>query len=92
LKRLAMLSVSDLQLEPGPPPGNGVPRFAPETTVRDGLAALLASPAEAGVVTGGGGEYLGTVTLEAVARAARVEGPSGVARADGAEEPLETRP
>jgi osmoprotectant transport system ATP-binding protein len=82
LKRLALLTVADLDLEHGPAPGEGAPRFAAQTTVRDALAVLLGSPGEVAAVTGEAGEYLGTVTLEAVARAARAEAGPPASRRD----------
>ncbi len=72
LKRLSLLTVGDLPFERGGAPAEArLPELTLSTTVRDALAAILASPAQAGVVTNGAGEYLGTVTLATVARAAR---------------------
>jgi osmoprotectant transport system ATP-binding protein len=74
LKRLALIAVGDLPLERVSPPGEGAPRLEAGTSVRDALAALLASSAEVGAVVDGEGRYLGAVTLETIARAAKEDG------------------
>ncbi len=72
LKRLALMTVGQLELGAPPPDGpGGEPRFRPDTTVRDALAELLSSPDGRGTVVDGQGAVIGSLTLERVARALR---------------------
>jgi osmoprotectant transport system ATP-binding protein len=69
LKRLAVMRLADLPLDPGASDGDGLSELAGETNVRDALAALLIAPGRAAVVRDRTGRVLGVVTLEMIANA-----------------------
>jgi osmoprotectant transport system ATP-binding protein len=63
LKRLALLRVSDAELEPGS--ADGSPPLQPGTSLRDALAALLQEP-DGRITVVDGDRPLGVLTVEAV--------------------------
>jgi osmoprotectant transport system ATP-binding protein len=67
LKRLALLRVSDAELEPGPatPAADGTQPLSPDTSLRDALAALLQNP-DGRLAVVAGGRPLGVLTVGAV--------------------------
>ena len=65
LKRLALLRVSDAELEPADSAGNGGSGLAPGTSLRDALAALLQDP-DGRLPVVDGGQVLGILSVEAV--------------------------
>ena len=73
LKRLALMTVGELETAPLDGVTAAAPRFSRETSVRDALAALLASPDESGVVVGEQDVPIGLLTLESVAATLRAD-------------------
>jgi osmoprotectant transport system ATP-binding protein len=76
LKRLGLLTVGGAQLDPPVDPArlDGAPVLAPEMSLRDALAAMLASEAQVGMVRDGD-RYLGVLTLSRIGRVLRGETP-----------------
>jgi osmoprotectant transport system ATP-binding protein len=74
LKRLALLTVGGVQLDPlvDPSKVDGAPILRPSTTLRDALAAMLSSEAQVGLVKDGD-RYLGVLTLSTIGRMLRSE-------------------
>jgi osmoprotectant transport system ATP-binding protein len=74
LKRLALLTVGGVDLDP--PAGSsrldGAPVLKPSTTLRDALAAMLASEAQVGLVKDGDRE-VGVLTLSSIGKILRSE-------------------
>jgi len=69
LKALALRALGDLQLAPaGPDGGDGLPRLAADTSVRDALALLIAERRDALLVTAEDGSPLGIATREDLLR------------------------
>jgi osmoprotectant transport system ATP-binding protein len=67
LKRLSLLRVSDVELDP--PNGNGgLPRLNERTNLRDALSALIGAGVERGVVVSDGDEVRGALSIDAIRR------------------------
>jgi len=73
LKRLALMHVDDLRLEPFAGAPAGGPRLPRETSVRQALATLLAAPDSRAIVVDGQDAPVGALTFETVAAALRQE-------------------
>jgi len=72
LKRLSLVTVADLDLDPGFEPeaaGPGRPTFAPATKLSDALSALLVADSRGGVALDEAGRPRGFVTVDAIASA-----------------------
>jgi osmoprotectant transport system ATP-binding protein len=67
LKRLGLIAVRDVELEPGPAPA-GAPVIHDEQTLREALDVLVTSGSTAAAVTGADGEGRGVLTLERISR------------------------
>jgi osmoprotectant transport system ATP-binding protein len=67
LKRLGLIAVRDIALEPGPTPA-GAPVVGDDRTMREALDVLVTSGSTAVVVMGGDGERRGVLTLERISR------------------------
>ena len=72
LKRLALLRVGGVDLDPPVDPArlDGAPVVSPSSSLRDALAAMLASEAQVGIVRDGE-RYLGVLTLSRIGRMLR---------------------
>ena len=68
LKRLSLVTIGDLKLEPPPDP-LGMPAFRPETKLRDALSVLLVAAARGGIALDEAGRPRGFVTVDAIASA-----------------------
>jgi osmoprotectant transport system ATP-binding protein len=67
LKRLSLLHVSDVDLDP--PNGDGdLPRLNVRTNLRDALSALIGAGVERGVVVSDGDEVRGALSIDAIRR------------------------
>ena len=67
LKRLSLLRVSDVDLDP--PNGAGeLPRLNLRTNLRDALSALIGAGVESGVVVSDGDEVCGALSIDAIRR------------------------
>jgi osmoprotectant transport system ATP-binding protein len=67
LKRLSLLRVSDVELDP--PNGDGsLPRLNERTNLRDALSALIGAGVERGVVVSDGDEVRGALSIDAIRR------------------------
>jgi osmoprotectant transport system ATP-binding protein len=67
LKRLSLLRVSDVDLDP--PNGDGdLPRLNVRTNLRDALSALIGAGVERGVVVSDGDEVRGALSIDAIRR------------------------
>ena len=67
LKRLSLLRVSDVDLDP--PNGAGeLPRLNLRTNLRDALSALIGAGVESGVVVSDGDEVRGALSIDAIRR------------------------
>ena len=75
LKRLSLLRVSDMDLEPANGNGDGLPRIHGGLTVRDALSELIGSGSSTGLVEGDGGGLLTMQAIEDLSRS--TEQPSG---------------
>jgi osmoprotectant transport system ATP-binding protein len=75
LKRLALLTVSELPLGPAVEPPWTEVVLAPDTSARDALALLLTSPDQRGVVVDADGQCRGALTLDTVGAALRMPPP-----------------
>jgi osmoprotectant transport system ATP-binding protein len=73
LKRLALMTVGQLELAPAVGGRNDGPRYTLETSVRDALATLLSAPDETGVVVNAQDVPIGVITLESVVKALRAD-------------------
>ncbi len=71
LKRLALVPVGAVELEPAPAAGPAWPTVSADAPLRDALAALLGAGAAAALVVGSSGERLGLLPLDAILAAAR---------------------
>jgi osmoprotectant transport system ATP-binding protein len=67
LKRLSLLRVSDVDLDP-PNGDGGLPRLNVRTNLRDALSALIGAGVERGVVISDGDEVRGALTIDAIRR------------------------
>jgi osmoprotectant transport system ATP-binding protein len=76
LKRLSLVTIGDLQLEP-PPDRPGLPAFRPETKLRDALSVLLVADSRGGVALDEAGRPRGFVTVDAIASALAEDPPLG---------------
>jgi osmoprotectant transport system ATP-binding protein len=74
LKRLALLSVGGVELDPPVDPAklDGAPVVSPSASLRDALALMLASEAQVGMVRDGD-RYLGVLTLATIGRILRAD-------------------
>jgi osmoprotectant transport system ATP-binding protein len=74
LKRLALLTVGGAHLDPPGDPTrlDGAPVLSPSASLRDALAAMLASEAQVGMVKDGD-RYVGVLTLATIGRILRGE-------------------
>jgi osmoprotectant transport system ATP-binding protein len=79
LKRLALVTIADLVLEPTAA-RPGLPTFVPATKLRDALSVLLAADTKGGVALDDAGKPRGFVTVEAIASALADERPAAAAR------------
>jgi osmoprotectant transport system ATP-binding protein len=68
LKRLSLVTIGDLALEPTPD-RSGLPVFAPGTKLRDALSVLLVADARGGIALDDAGRPRGLVTVDAIASA-----------------------
>ncbi|MGH2733811.1 MAG: ABC transporter ATP-binding protein [Actinomycetota bacterium] len=70
LKRLALLPVAGIELDPleETTPGAFHARVSPRSSLREALDAMLTSKARAAVVVGEDGRHLGLLTLERISR------------------------
>ena len=68
LKRLSLVTIADLELEPTAP-RPGLPTFVPETKLRDALSILLAAETRGGVALDAEGRPRGYVTVDVIAGA-----------------------
>jgi osmoprotectant transport system ATP-binding protein len=85
LKRLALVRVGELRLEPAPSPIAGALRFSTDTTARDALAQILSSPDQIGYVVDGQGAILGALTVDTVVAPLRGGAPLDGISSRGAE-------
>ena len=67
LKRLSLLRVSDVELDP-PNGDGGLPRLNERTNLRDALSALIGAGVERGVVVSDGDEVRGALSIDAIRR------------------------
>ena len=67
LKRLSLLRVSDVDLDP-PNGDGGLPRLNVRTNLRDALSALIGAGVERGVVVSDGDEVRGALSIDAIRR------------------------
>ncbi|HEY6752942.1 MAG TPA: ATP-binding cassette domain-containing protein, partial [Rubrobacteraceae bacterium] len=67
LKRLSLLRVSDVDLDP-PNGDGGLPRLNVRTNLRDALSTLIGAGVERGVVISDGDEVRGALTIDAIRR------------------------
>ena len=74
LKRLSLVTISDLKLEPVTGSARGLPEFGPSTKLRDALSVLLAADSRGGVALDGEGRPRGFVTVDAIASALSEDG------------------
>ena len=74
LKRLSLVTIADLQLEPATASTRGLPEFGPSTKLRDALSVLLAADSRGGVALDGEGRPRGFVTVDAIASALSEDG------------------
>ena len=81
LKRLALMRVRDLDLAPPSGLAGDAPLVRPDTSVREALAVVLSAADERAIVGDGDAPPIGTLTLQAVARALR--SPASVAPTGG---------
>jgi osmoprotectant transport system ATP-binding protein len=83
IKRLALIGLADVALEPGAGP-EGAPTLARTSNLRDALSTLLSSRAVAATVVGEDGSAIGAISIERIRMAlddpARL-GPKGEAPA-----------
>jgi osmoprotectant transport system ATP-binding protein len=77
LKRLALLTVGGVQLDPPVDPAkvDGAPVLAPSQSLRDALAVMLASERQVGIVKDGD-RYVGVLTLSTIGKMLRTDNPS----------------
>jgi osmoprotectant transport system ATP-binding protein len=68
LKRLSLVTVADLQLDPAPV-GQNLPTFDATTKLRDALSVLLAADSRGGIALDADGRPRGFVTVDAIASA-----------------------
>ena len=68
LKRLSLVTVADLRLEPAPT-GGELPSFTPDTKLRDALSVLLVAETRGGIALDEAGRPRGFVTVDAIASA-----------------------
>jgi len=68
LKRLSLVTVADLRLEPAPS-GGELPSFSPDTRLRDALSVLLVADTRGGVALDESGRPRGFITVDAIASA-----------------------
>ncbi len=77
LKRLSLLRVRDMDLEPANGNGDGLPKISGSLTVRDALSELIGSGSSTGLIEGEDGGR-GLLTLQAIEDLSRsTEHPSG---------------
>jgi osmoprotectant transport system ATP-binding protein len=74
LKRLSLVTIADLKLEPVTASARGLPEFGPSTKLRDALSVLLAADSRGGVALDGKGRPRGFVTVDAIASALSEDG------------------
>jgi osmoprotectant transport system ATP-binding protein len=74
LKRLSLVTIGDLELEPITASTRGLPEFGPSTKLRDALSVLLAADSRGGVALDGEGRPRGFVTVDAIASALSEDG------------------
>ncbi|HEX7497776.1 MAG TPA: ABC transporter ATP-binding protein [Candidatus Limnocylindrales bacterium] len=74
LKRLSLVTIADLQLEPVTASTRGLPEFGPSTKLRDALSVLLAADSRGGVALDSEGRPRGFVTVDAIASALSEDG------------------
>jgi osmoprotectant transport system ATP-binding protein len=85
LKRLALVTIGELALEPLPSHpglpsfGAGTPTFTPDTKLRDALSVLLVADARGGVALDDAGRPRGFVTVDAIASALADDAVPGAA-------------
>jgi osmoprotectant transport system ATP-binding protein len=68
LKRLSLRRVGDVELEPAPAGGDGLPVVDGSSSLRDALSAMLAAGSDAVAVRGEGDRIDGQITLAVVSR------------------------
>jgi osmoprotectant transport system ATP-binding protein len=78
LKRLSLVTIADLQLEPTKA-RPGLPQFPPATKLRDALSVLLVADSRGGVALDDEGRPRGFVTVDAIASALAEVRPSRTA-------------
>ncbi len=73
LKRLSLLKVEDIELEPVNGHGDGAPHLTRQMTLKDALSEMIGAGAERGIVFPGDGpgRPLGALTIDAIARLSR---------------------
>jgi osmoprotectant transport system ATP-binding protein len=74
LKRLSLVTIGDLELEPAPDRA-GLPTFVPGTKLRDALSMLLVADARGGIALDEAGRPRGFVTVDAIASALAEDRP-----------------
>ncbi len=74
LKRLSLVTIGDLELEPAPDRA-GLPTFVPGTKLRDALSVLLVADARGGIALDEAGRPRGFVTVDAIASALAEDRP-----------------
>jgi osmoprotectant transport system ATP-binding protein len=74
LKRLSLVTIGDLELEPTPA-RPGLPTFPPTTKLRDALSVLLVADARGGIALDEAGRPRGFVTVDAIASALAEDRP-----------------
>ncbi|MGZ8651224.1 MAG: ABC transporter ATP-binding protein [Actinomycetota bacterium] len=67
LKRLGLIAIRDVELEPGPAPA-GAPVIDGDRTMREALDVLVTSGSKIATVVGADGERRGILTLERISR------------------------
>jgi osmoprotectant transport system ATP-binding protein len=68
LKRLSLLRVSDMELDPTNGDGDDLPRISERTNLKDALSELIGAGAERGVVVSNGDGARGTLSIETIRR------------------------
>ncbi len=68
LKRLSLLRVSDVDLDPADGANGDLPRISERMNLKDALSELVGADAGRGVVVSGGDETRGTLSIETIRR------------------------
>ncbi len=68
LKRMSLVHVGDMELEPVSGSGDGLPRISDDLTLRDALSEIIGAGADRGIVVpgGNGGKPTGTLSIDAI--------------------------